>query len=136
VFNAPKAQFLNFAPRAGLAWSPDAAGKTSVRAGFGMTYDPLYDNIGINSPPPEFATTVKETAMAIRGFLANGGIVPNSGSGPLTAAQARAKTSSYIPDQLLPYSLEWNIGAEHVFAKDFSLEVRYLGTKGVHLDMQ
>jgi hypothetical protein len=136
VFNAPKAQYLNFAPRVGLAWSPGTAGKTSVRSGFGLAYDPLYDNIGINSQPPEFAVTVKETSMAIRGFLANGGIVPASGSGPLTAAMARASTSSYIPNQELPYALQWNIGAQHVFAKDFSVELRYLGTKGVHLDMQ
>ena len=136
VFNAPKAQYLNFAPRVGLAWSPGSDAKTSVRAGFGMVYDPLYDNIGINSQPPEFAVTVRETSMAIRGFLANGGIAPAIGSGPLTPAQARAATSSYIPAQELPYALQWNIGVQHVFAKDFSMEVRYLGTKGVHLDMQ
>lgn len=136
VFNAPKPQYLNFAPRVGLAWSPGSSANTSIRAGFGMVYDPLYDNIGINSQPPEFAVTVKEKPMAIREFLANGGIVPTAGSGPLTAAEARADTSAYIPNVELPYALQWNIGIEHVFAKDFSFESRYLGTKGVHLDMQ
>jgi hypothetical protein len=135
VFNAPKPQYLNFAPRVGLAWSPDASGKTSVRAGFGMVYDPLYDNIGINSQPPEFATTFTETST-VRGFLADGGIQPDFTAGPLTASQARAETSSYIPNQELPYSIQWNIGIQHVFAKDFTFETRYLGTRGIHLDMQ
>ncbi len=36
--------YTNFAPRAGLAWSPD--GKTSVRAGYGCSTRPSKD-----SPP-------------------------------------------------------------------------------------
>jgi hypothetical protein len=36
----------------------------------------------------------------------------------------------------MPYSIQWNIGIQHVFAKDFTFETRYLGTRGVHLDMQ
>lgn len=136
VFGAPKPQYLNFAPRMGLAWSPGTAGNTSVRAGFGMAYDVLYDNIGINSQPPQFARTVTETPMAILGFLANGGISPNFGASPMTAAQARAATSAYIPNQEAPYSIQWNIGVQHVFARDFTFETRYLGTRGVHLDMQ
>jgi hypothetical protein len=136
VFNAPTPQYLNFAPRLGLAWSPWAAGTTSFRAGFGMAYDVLYDNIGINSPPPEFATLVTETPMAIQGFLASGGLHGSAGGVSLTAAQARASTSAYIPNQQLPYSLQWNFGVQHVFARNYTLETRYVGTRGVHLDMQ
>ncbi len=136
VFDSPKPQYLNFAPRVGLAWAPGKSGATSVRAGFGMAYDPLYDNIGVNSPMPQFARTVQETGMAIRGFLANGGISPSFGAAPLTAASARAATSAYIPNQQLPYTLQWNLGVQHVFAKDFTIETRYLGTRGVHLDIQ
>ncbi len=136
VFNSPKPQYLNFAPRLGVAWSPGTSGNTSVRAGFGMAYDPLYDNIGINSQPPEFGTTVNAPAQAIQGFLANGGISPGFDAGALTPALARARTGAYIPDQQLPYSLEWNIGISHVFARDFTVETRYVGTRGVHLDMQ
>src|SRR5262249_2522164 len=35
-----------------------------------------------------------------------------------------------------PYSIQWNLGFQHVFAKDYTVEVRYLGTRGVHLDVQ
>ncbi len=136
VFDAPKPQYLNFAPRVGLAWSPGRSGATSVRAGFGVAYDVLYDNIGVNSQPPQFSTVVSEPAMAIQGFLAGGGIAPGFGLGSLTATQARAATSAHIQDKQMPYSLHWNFGVQHVFAKNYSLEARYLGTRGVHLDMQ
>jgi hypothetical protein len=36
----------------------------------------------------------------------------------------------------LPYSINWNFGIQHAFAKDFTAEVRYVGTRGVHLDVQ
>lgn len=38
-FNEPKASTLDFSPRIGIAYSPGASGKTSIRAGFGLAYD-------------------------------------------------------------------------------------------------
>lgn len=135
-FRAPKAQFWNFAPRLGFAWSPDSSGHTSIRGGFGMAWDPRYDNIGVNSQPPQFAVNVDESGSGAANFLSKGGITRDTSGGLLTAADARAATANHIPDQKLPYTLEWNIGVQHVFAKDFTFETRYLGTRGVHLDMQ
>jgi len=57
-FREPKASKKNFAPRVGLAYSPGNSGNTSIRAGFGMAYDVLFDNIGVLSLPPQFSTTV------------------------------------------------------------------------------
>ncbi len=54
-FNAPQPQYKNFAPRFGINWSPD--GKTSVRAGFGLAYDVIFDNIGLLSFPPQYSST-------------------------------------------------------------------------------
>src|SRR5207244_2100634 len=36
----------------------------------------------------------------------------------------------------LAYSIQWNFGVQHVFAKDYIFEARYLGTRGVHLNVQ
>lgn len=142
VFNKPQPQYKNFAPRIGIAYSPGTSGATSIRAGFGMSYDVLYDNIGILSLPPQLSSTVDVTDDGSPGasqpnFLKNGGIRPNASTGArLTAAEARAATSGYVPDQKLPYSIQWNFGIQHVFAKDYTFEARYLGTRGVHLDVQ
>jgi len=139
-FNEPQPQYKNFAPRIGLAYSPGSSGKTSIRAGFGMNYDVLYDNIGILKLPPQLSTTVDLLTFNPNGigpnFLANGGIAPNTQTGPLSESEARAATAAYVPDQKLPYSIQWNFGIEHQFANDYTFSARYLGTRGVHLDVQ
>ena len=106
-----------------------------------LAYDVVYDNVGTSSYPPQLSATINANAFPAiftAPFLANGGIRPGSvptGSN-LTQAQARAATSTYVPDQVLPYSIQWNLGVQHQFAQDYTIEVRYLGTRGVHLLVQ
>jgi hypothetical protein len=136
-FREPKAQLTNFAPRVGVAWSPGSSGLTSIRAGFGMGYDNYPENFGNNNRPPQFSTTVDDdTSRNDPNYLQNGGIAPSRRPPTLSQADAIALTSAYIPDQHLPYSVQWNVGVQHVFAKDYTAEVRYLGTRGVRLFMQ
>jgi hypothetical protein len=54
-FGAPQPQYKNFAPRFGINWSPDE--KTSIRAGFGLGYDVIFDNVGLLSFPPQYSST-------------------------------------------------------------------------------
>src|SRR5262249_38106942 len=140
-FNEPKPQKGNFAPRIGIAYSPGHSGNTSIRAGFGMAYDVIYDNIGILALPPQLSTTVDTDPLGSPtgsgpNFLKNGGILPNAAVGQLSRADAIASTSNYIPDQKLAYSIQWNAGIQHVFAKNYTFEARYLGSRGVHLNVQ
>ena len=135
TFNAPKASPYGIAPRVGLAWSPDRAGKTVVRAGFGLSYDVIFDNIGLNSAPPQFNTIIMPDSTGPN-FLKNGGITQAWTSPALSAADARAATSWYIPDQKLPYAVNWNLGVQHAFGDAYTIDVRYLGTRGVHLLQQ
>lgn len=135
-FNEPSAQTKNFMPRIGIAWSPGTSGNTSIRAGFGINYDQLFDNLGILSLPPQFQQTVTLTGKGGANFLANGGIPPNAQTGALSVEDARANTSGFIPDQRRPKSIQWNFGVQHVFAQDYTLEVRYLGTRGINLPVQ
>jgi hypothetical protein len=138
TFGDPKAQTKNFAPRIGLAYSPGTSGNTSIRAGFGMGYDILFDNLGILSLPPQLQTTSDvDTSVSSPDFLKNGGLpasLPNGGA--LSQEEARAYTGSYIPDQVRPVSVNWNLSAQHVWRKDYTFEVRYVGTRGYHLPLQ
>ena len=136
-FKKPSADPFGFAPRVGFAYTPTKDGHTVIRGGFSMAYDVFFDNIGVLSVPPQFSNTVDLThANNNPGFLANGGISPAFGLAGNTPAQLRAATSAYIPDQKLPYSINYNLTVEHVFAKDYTLDVGYIGTKGVHLITQ
>src|SRR5262249_11634330 len=111
IFKEPQPQYGNFVPRIGFAFSPGSSGNTSIRGGFGMSYDVLYDNLGILSFPPQFSGTQDvDTSVSTPNFLAKGGLPPGTGGlqtfSSVTAQ--RAATSAFVPDQKLPYSEQWN----------------------------
>ena len=137
TFGAPKAQKRNFAPRAGLAFSPGSDGRTVVRAGFGVAYDAYFTNLGQLQKPPQLENTFRgDPTVDTPNYLANGGIRPDQRPDELDEESARSLTSTYIADQHLPYSLQWNFGIERVVARDYTLSARYLGTRGVRLFTQ
>ena len=153
-FNEPKAQKGNFAPRVGFAYAPDFqsgwlhrvfgnADESSIRASFAMAYDTIVDNLYILSLPPQLNQTVDVgtnfpgTPLVTPDFLANGGIPPNVLPGATTdPAAARAATSAFIPDQQVPYSISWSLSYQREFRKNYVLELRYLGSRGIHLPVQ
>ena len=60
----------------GIAYSPGNSGTTSIRAGFGMAYDVLYDNIGSLAVPPQVGSTIDVPSVVklTPNFFAGGGI--------------------------------------------------------------
>jgi Carboxypeptidase regulatory-like domain len=131
-FFAPQAQKLNFAPRFGFAYSPGHKANTTLRGGFGIGYDPIFDNIGQNVRPPQDTSLITSVPNAPN-FLANGGISPTPLPSNPTVAQLRALTTGWLPNQLLGYAMNWSLGVQHEFKHDYTLEVRYVGSRGVHL---
>ena len=139
-FSAPQAStWGGLSPRVGLAYTVGNSGDTVIRAGFGRATDVVYDNLPLNSPPPQFAVAVTpQPGNGPNNFLANGGITAAqyAPSGTLTHAQAVAATSYYLPNQVLPYSLNWTAEVQHTYHKDYTFTARYVGTRGVHELMQ
>jgi len=140
TFGEPQPQKNAIMPRIGIAYSPGTSGRTSIRAGFGMFYDVLYDNQGLLTLPPQATTTVDLTgqgnATNVGCFLANGGIPPSAQGASLSQADARAGTGGYMPNQIRPETASWNIGIQHAFHNDYTFESRYVGTHSVHLSVQ
>jgi hypothetical protein len=135
-FNKPTTQKTNFMPRIGIAYSPGTSGKTAIRAGFGLSYDVLYNNLGTLSLPPQLSTTVDQTGLSGFGFLAGGGIPPTGTVTVPEGADARAVTSGYIPNQQRPEAYNWNLGIQREFGSGYVFESRYVGTRGLYLPMQ
>lgn len=143
VFGAPQPATNNWAPRIGIAYSPGTSGRTSIRAGIGEAYDVIFDNIGLLSLPPQLSSTIDCAPVGsfncATPFIGSGGIPAGPGglrTFPTLAAQ-RAATSAFLPDNTLdPKSIDWTLGVQHTFGKDYTLEVRYLGTRGIHLPTQ
>jgi len=144
-FNEPKVQTKNFGPKLGFAYSPNfdngllgrlfgKDGRTSIRAGVSLAYDYIFDNLYVLSLPPQAQQTVDQTGPPYApNYLGNGGIRNVLAPTGNNVAAARAATSAWIDDQEIPYSLTYTGSIQRQFAKDYSLEVRYLGTRGVHL---
>ena len=147
-FDEPKAQTKNFAPKVGFAWSPDfkegllgrifgSGGKSSLRAGFSMGYDYIFDNLYILSNPPQLQQTnnVDTTLPPTPNFLASGGL-PDTPVAITDPVVARQVTGSFITDQEIPYSITWTTSFQRQLGADWSFELRYVGTRGVHLITQ
>ncbi len=144
TFQAPSPSYNNIMPRVGVAWAPDP--NTSVNVGFSMSNDVIYDNLGILSLPPQVQQTCDTQGPGQGGqtsgcywsythFLAAGGLP--SVPAPITdPTVARSLTGAYIPNQTLPYSESYTMGVQHIFDNKYTLEVRYLGTRGIHLPVQ
>ncbi|HKP46869.1 MAG TPA: carboxypeptidase regulatory-like domain-containing protein [Pyrinomonadaceae bacterium] len=144
-FHAPVAQKKNFGPKVGFAWSPDykdgilgrvfgSGGRSSLRAGFSMSYDYIFDNLYILSLPPQAQQTVDLSGPPYTpNFLASGGIPNVLAPAGTNAAAARAATSAWIDDQQVPYSLTWTGSYQRQMGENWVFEARYLGTRGIHL---
>ena len=96
----------------------------------------LYDNLGGSTLPPQLSTTVNVTGLNETGFLAGGGIPPNTSVAIPEGPAARAATSGFIPDQKRPQAYNWNFGVQHIFADKYVFESRYVGTRSLFLPMQ
>jgi hypothetical protein len=139
-FSEPRAAKNNWGPRISIAYSPGSSATTSIRAGFAVAYDVLYDNIGILSLPPQLSGTIDTPFTPdTPNYLANGGIPPTSGgvvTFPTVLDQREATANQVVVNQLDPKSITWTLGVQHQFWKDYTAEIRYVGTRGIHLNTQ
>jgi hypothetical protein len=143
TFNEPETQKTNFAPLVGIAFAPGFVKNTVFRAGFSMNYDTTYPMNGLPSFPPGLVTTqFVPTFGVFPGFFGPGGFgfgfpTPvNVFTPSVTPAQARAATTSFIADQRMPYSMQWDSSLQTQLMHRLIFEARYLGVKTINLPVQ
>jgi hypothetical protein len=117
----------NFEPRVGFSWDPFRDGKTFLSAGFGM-FDvlPLPYLVQFNElfSAPFFklgnATSLPPGSFPTGAFA----IVDNSTSG--------FRQGHFDPNPRRNYVMQWNLTVARDLARDVSLRVVYVGSRGVH----
>ena len=136
-----------FAPRIGLAWSPGSSGKTSIRAGWGLFYNPIeqlvLEQFGAE-PPFGGSTFVYETQFNLP-FLGQDGATTylNPFNGVLNPQRGTAQDwamfepivlfGDFQPHMRTQYSAQYNLTIQRELTKDMKLEVGYVGSQGHRL---
>lgn len=134
TFDRPHYSPNDWSPRIGFAYSPGNSGKWSIRGGVSRAFDLTYINLNQNASPPYYQTTLDvNPAVSTPNFLAKGGLVGGGTGLPTTVADARAAVASYTFSNTRPYALTGTLGVQRLLGRDYTLDVRYVYTKGVHL---
>jgi hypothetical protein len=134
TFNEPHYSPNDWSPRIGFAYSPGTSGLWSIRGGFSRAFDLTYINLNQNASPPFYQTTRDvDPANSTPNFLKNGGLTATLPSGTVSVADARAAVASYTFSDQRPYALTATLGVQRLLGKDYTVEARYVYTKGVHL---
>ena len=143
-FSNAKPDINNFSPHVGFAWAPRGGifgnGKTSIRGGFSMSYDQIFQNVllnvGTNYPKGIRIQTAPTSGQALY-LLQNQPQLP-SPQQYVSANNVNPATLDYRYYALnkrikQPYTEQWTLGIERQIAKDFVFKIYYIGTHGVGL---
>ena len=146
-----------FAPRIGVAWSPGTSGKTSIRAGWGLFYNPIEQlvleqfsaeppfggstfpfNTGFNTPfqdqgGPTVATYPNPFGLSSLSGV-NGILNPPRGQ-PVDWGMFRPNTlfGQFQPHMRSQYSAQYNLTIQRQLTNDLKFEIGYVGSQGHRL---
>lgn len=119
----------NFAPRFGFSYQLDASGKTVLRGGWGIYYDPLSANVNAGLSTGPFAIATTATNNTVNGnpqfTLANPFALPG--------APSAIDINAISPRLLNAYVQQYSLTLERAITHDIGVRVSYLGSKASQL---
>jgi Carboxypeptidase regulatory-like domain len=146
-----------FAPRIGLAYSPDFAsgplaalfgsnGKTSIRVGFGLFYNPIEELVAaqFGAEPPFGGSSSLSDVFFNTPFVGQGGFTnPNPFNGIITPIKGQPTDLSFFRPILLygdfephlrtQYTSQYNLTIQRELSASTMLQIGYVGSEGHRL---
>ena len=141
-------QRLNLAPRIGLAWDPFGDGRSAIRAGMSIAYQPHHGQsiAGARALPPDALQGVIQPGNKIgtqilyeypvpfnsefaRGLNSQGGVISRPGEPPI-------RPTGFVvnPTIKTQYSQSWFLNLQREFINGWIVELGYTGTAGINLE--
>ncbi len=118
----------NFAPRVGAAYTLTKGGSTVLRGGFGLFYD---------LPAGAISNVVILSPNVLSGPAVNNVLYPPANANiilpPLTLTGPFSNVMVTDRNLKSPYTLQWNVAAEHVFMTNQVFTLSYIGAAGRRL---
>jgi len=135
-----------FAPRLGIAWDPKGDGKTSVRAGWGLFYNPIEQLVLEQfsaEPPFGISLTTFNTLFNTPYVFQNAGVLPNGANGVLDPKPGTSLDWSlyepillfgeFQPHMRSQYAAQYNLTIQHEIARGTQLQLGYVGSQSHRL---
>jgi Carboxypeptidase regulatory-like domain/TonB dependent receptor len=135
-----------WAPRIGIAWDPWKNGKTTIRGGWGLFYNPIEQLVleQFQAEPPFGGSSLISEGLFNTPFISQGGTVtPNPFNGILTPAPGSGVDWAVFRPIILfgelepklrsQYSAQYNFGITRELTRDTVLSIGYVGTQGHRL---
>jgi hypothetical protein len=135
----------SFGPSVGFAYSPQwggfitGHGKTTIRGGYRLLYDPPFYNIFLNQSTSSPMTFLQTITAGPNGANVNASMLPGTPTGPNVRAalsgfllhntfDPRTQNETTIAPNFGPNKAHtWSFGFEREVTKNAALEVRYVG---------
>jgi outer membrane receptor protein involved in Fe transport len=146
-FSNAKPDINNFGPRLGFAYNPKNlfGGNLVLRAGFGIAYDQVFQNILLNVSRnyPRVVNNAVGSCPGCNAFLGFNNITDPTVRAffARTPQSVPAADVPFISERLFspnqrikqPMSTQWTVSAQYQFASNYVFKAEYVGTKGSNL---
>ncbi len=127
--------YKQFAPRVGFAYDLTGDGKTSLRGGFGMSYERNFGNVTYNvalNPPAQLAISFTNLDVGASIPISTGVLGTFSGGSGVSKAIPPGTVRAVDPRIKPAYSEFYTLALERQVSDTLTAGAAFIGTRGIH----